>query len=62
MLPFVVDHIWTRDSHIFPLTLGGNTGPYIDQGESKLKVHNFHVSQNVNDYIVPIQPFKRDDY
>ena len=27
----VVDHLWTEDSPICPLTFGGNTEPYIDQ-------------------------------
>ena len=27
----VVDHIWTQDSPIAPLTFGGKTGPYFDQ-------------------------------
>ena len=42
-VPFVFDHLWTQDSLIFPLTVGGKTGPYyIDQGGSKLKVCFFH--------------------
>ena len=31
-VPFVFDHLWTQDSPIIPLTFGGQTGPYIDQG------------------------------
>ena len=34
----VVYNLWTQDSPIFPLTCGGKTGPYIDQGGSKLEV------------------------
>ena len=37
----VFDHLWTQDSPICPLTVGGQTIPYIDQGWSKLKVLNF---------------------
>ena len=37
-VPFVVDHPWKQDSLIFPLTVGGKTGPDIDQGGSKLKL------------------------
>ena len=36
----VFDHIWTQDSPIYPLTVGGKTGPDIDQGWSTLKVSN----------------------
>ena len=36
--PFVFDHIWTQYCPIFPLTVGGKAGHYIDQGGSKLKV------------------------
>ena len=32
------DHLWTQDSPMFRLTVGGKTGPYIDQGGSTLKV------------------------
>ena len=39
-VPFVIDHLWTQDRPIFPLTFGGKTGPYIDQGGSALKVLN----------------------
>ena len=31
-------HLWTQDSPMFPLTVGGNTGPYIDQGGLTLNV------------------------
>ena len=34
----VFDHLWTHDSLIVPLTVGGKTKPYIDQGRSKLNV------------------------
>ena len=34
----VLDHLWTQDSPICPLTLGGKLGPYIDQGSSTTKV------------------------
>ena len=34
----VFDHLWTQASPIFPLAFGGKTGPYIDQGRSKLRV------------------------
>ena len=37
-VPFVVDHLWTQDSPMFPLTVGGKTGPHIDQGGSELNV------------------------
>ena len=35
---FVFDHIWTQDSPMFSLTVGGKTGPYFDQGGSTHKV------------------------
>ena len=34
----VFDHIWSQDSPTVPLTLGGKTVPYIDQGGSTIKV------------------------
>ena len=34
----VVDHLWTQDSPIFPLTVGGKAGLYVDQGASTIKV------------------------
>ena len=37
-VPFVFDHLWTQDRSSFPLAVGRKTGPYIDQGGSKLKV------------------------
>ena len=37
----VFDHPWTQDNPIFPLAFGGNTGPYIDQVGSQLKVLSF---------------------
>ena len=33
-----VDHLWTQDNPICPLTVGGNTVHYIDHGRSTLKV------------------------
>ena len=30
MAPSVLDHHWTQDSLILPLTSGGRLGPYID--------------------------------
>ena len=37
-VPFVFDHLWTQDIHIFSLTFGVKTGPYTDQWGSTLKV------------------------
>ena len=34
----VLDHLWTQDSPICPLIVGGETRPYIDQAGSKLRV------------------------
>ena len=47
-VPFVFEQLWTQDSPIFPLTFGGKTGPYIDQGGSTLKVLNFHLLSNIS--------------
>ena len=37
-VPFVADHLWTQYSPIYPVTVGGETGPYIEQGGSTCKV------------------------
>ena len=34
----VLDHLWTHDSPIVPLAVGGKTGLSIDQGGSTLEV------------------------
>ena len=39
----VFDHLLTQDSPIFYLTVCGETGPYIDQGESTLRVWKFQM-------------------
>ena len=49
-VPFVFDHLWTQDSPIFPLTVGGKTGPYIEQGGSRLRFDLFNSFHNFNDY------------
>ena len=45
---FVFDHLWTQDSPICPQTLDYKTGPYIDQGGSKLKVWKFQNRKKVS--------------
>ena len=34
----VLDHIWTQDTSICPLTFEHEMGPYIDQGKSTTRV------------------------
>ena len=34
----VLDHLWTRDSPMFPLTFEHKMGPYIDRGRSTTRV------------------------
>ena len=36
-----VYHLWTQDSLICPVTFGGKTGAYIDQGGSNLRFEIF---------------------
>ena len=46
----VFDHMWTQDSPIFPLTIGGKKGPYIDQGGSDLMFEVLKKFQTVHEY------------
>ena len=52
-----LDHVWTQDSPMFPLTVGGNLGPYIDQWRSTLGfgiLKQKHKMKNRNNYIMYI--------
>ena len=60
MAPSVLDHLWTQDSPISPLTCVDKLGPYIGQGRSQIQVFTFEEQKRLLQFecIVPLRALK----